>query len=219
MNRSIVAGSMAIIALVAPYAPACEVETIIPELAVEGEENGRAVALHDDVMAIGAPQAGIGNVTIFRNERGVWVEAQVVSASDGFGGDRFGEAVALLDDLLFVGAPAQDPSGTPQAGAVYVCEYDGRSWNETQIIAAADPGNNDHFGSAISFDGSSLLVGSPNDFDASVGALAGSAWPATGRQYWKPMPRFSSCFSNVPRNSECVCWTARKRFMPRRPSA
>ncbi len=80
----------------------------------------------------------------------------------------FGKAVALDSNVLVVGAPLEDrpaPAGN-FAGAVYVFEFDGTMWNQTQRLVAPDGATGDSFGSSVavslgSGDLDFLLVGTP----------------------------------------------------------
>ena len=84
------------------------------------------------------------------------------------GSTAFGRAVAIDSNVLVVGAPTEDrpaPVGI-LAGAVYVFEYDGTMWNQTQRLVAPDGAALDYFGSSVavslgSGDLDFLLVGTP----------------------------------------------------------
>ena len=71
-------------------------------------------------------------------------------------------SVALGDDVLFLGAPTSD---TPvfQAGWVYCFERTPAGWQQTQRLAADDPGFQSHFGNDISIDGDRALIGAEWD--------------------------------------------------------
>ncbi len=100
-----------------------------------------------------------------------WVET-VLTASDGEGGDQFGWSAAIDGYRAIVGARYDDDSGI-DAGAVYVYEWNGISWNESKILAS-DGANKDAFGSSVDIDGDTMVVGARNS-DA-AGSKSGSVY-------------------------------------------
>lgn len=139
-------------------------------LASDGGPNdqfGYAVALHADVIAVGARNdgdngQGSGSAYVFRYDApsGSWIEEAKLLASDGVTEQYFGEAVALSGDTLMVGAPAISFSSIPP-GRVYVFAYDPvtTKWNEEDILAASNGHVEDLFGSAVSLDGYRAMIG------------------------------------------------------------
>lgn len=89
---------------------------------------------------------------------------------------EFGLSMDLDYNVLVVGAPEEDrPSMSAiNAGAVYVYEYDGQSWNQTQRLVAPTTTFDDRFGSSVAVS----LGSGDTDFIA-----VGSPWPdsMTGR--------------------------------------
>jgi len=88
--------------------------------------------------------------------------------------DRFGYSLALSADgqTLVVGAPLDDENANAvdNAGGAYVFERVGVAWVQRAYLHAADPAVNDDFGFAvaISADGSTIAIGSPDEDSAST---------------------------------------------------
>ncbi|HOO90879.1 MAG TPA: FG-GAP repeat protein [Syntrophales bacterium] len=103
-----------------------------------------------------------------------------VGTKDGAtSGDQFGHAVGICGDWAVVGAP-QVASGGIMRGAVYVYLRDGSGiWNLSETMTPTDAADYDKFGSTLSIDGTTLLVGAPGDDPAGsvyVYTLAGTTW-------------------------------------------
>ncbi len=87
-----------------------------------GDELGYGVAIADDTVVLGSPNAGGGGTTyVFERDRGganAWGELTSVTAPDGAADDAFGRAVAVAGSQIAVGAPLDDDGGA-NAGSVY----------------------------------------------------------------------------------------------------
>jgi hypothetical protein len=96
----------------------------------------------------------------------------------------FGISVALSADgsTLAVGAPGESSAATgingdrrstaaPNSGAVYVFTRSGLSWTQQAYVKASNTGVHDEFGTsvALSADGSTLIVGAPEESSAATG--------------------------------------------------
>jgi hypothetical protein len=127
---------------------------------------GSAVAVHGDIIVVGAPYAEItpdetnqGAAYVFaRNEGGAnhWGQVTKLSGSLGDRLDNFGGAVAVHGDDIFVAAANQGN------GMVYHCRRDlggENQWGEAQQLFDAAGRQNDNYGSALAFDGATLVVG------------------------------------------------------------
>ncbi|MCH7797135.1 MAG: hypothetical protein IID28_01655 [Planctomycetes bacterium] len=143
---------------------------------------GSSVAVSGDVIVVGAwfdDDSGdqSGSAYIFRYDAGSdqWLEQTKVLASNGQAGDRFGSSAVARGDTVIVGAQSESPGG--QAGAAYVYRFDGVSWNADGAIAAFPAAAGDLFGTSMSIDGDTLIVGA----EAGTGAAfvfreIGSTW-------------------------------------------
>ena len=77
------------------------------------------------------------------------------AAADGTANDQFGTAVAISGETAVIGAPGVNAS----RGLVYVYNRVNGNWVERQRLSANNGAAGDQFGSAISFNGSYILIG------------------------------------------------------------
>jgi hypothetical protein len=105
---------------------------------------GEAIDVRGDVLVMGASEwnpCGHGSAYVDRFLGGEWHEEAQLMASDRdvfiqqarhFEGQRFGSSVAVGEGIIAIGAPGNPrPIAGGYTGAVYLFEYDGRSWAET----------------------------------------------------------------------------------------
>lgn len=81
-----------------------------------------------------------------------------LSATDGSANDRFGETVAVDGTRMVVGAYYADVNDNQNQGAVYIYEFDGVNWKQTNKLTASDGVTNTRFGYRVSIDGNRLAV-------------------------------------------------------------
>jgi hypothetical protein len=119
---------------------------------------GLSVALSSDTALCGVPGAPgfqqLGAAYVFVRSNRTWVEAQKLTASDGFAEDLFGASVSIQGDLILVGAPTHETA--------YVFNRSGSSWVEHQKLTASDGVSGARFGSAVALSPTTILVGAAN---------------------------------------------------------
>lgn len=123
---------------------------------------GAAVAVEEDRILVGAPRADPGSrgaTYVFDRVGDTWVETAIISVGSTF--EEFGTSVGLSGDRALIGAPFESSSFS-NAGAAYVFEFDGASWNQTAKLQSSDLGSNDRFGWVVALDGSRAVVGALN---------------------------------------------------------
>jgi hypothetical protein len=157
--------------------------------ASDGQPNdgfATSIAVDGDTIVAGAPLDDTGGVSdhgsayVFVRSGTTWSLQAKLLASDQSAGDQFGTSVAVSGNALAVGAQ-QGNGGT---GAAYVYERSGTTWTETTRLVASDAASNDLFGFFVALDGTSVLVGAPNDDhswlvdpgSAYVFAKVGASW-------------------------------------------
>ncbi len=160
---------------------------------------GHALAVDGDRLAVGAPDPlgdGIGAVYLFRRNGTVWEQEQKLQATTGWGNDWFGWSLDLQGERLVVGSmwstqPGIGWGGNNTAGAAWVFNHQGGTWELEQQLSASDKDSYDLFGSAVAIDGNTIAVGArgegdPVGFDvrAYIGAvytfaLEGGTWNET----------------------------------------
>jgi len=153
-----------------------EIDVLEPTGGADENEFGRALALTETTVVVGAAFDGPGYVYVFERDDGgtasplddAWTQTARLEASDGVDSDQFGEAVAIHGDVVAVGAEDHYGAGVPIAGAAYVFERDDAgtpldrlddTWVERDKLVASNAGFGHHLGHAIAVNGDTVLVG------------------------------------------------------------
>lgn len=98
-----------------------------------------------------------------------------VKASNTGEFDEFGTTVAISGDTMIVGAPQESSNGTgvngienndlaPESGAAYIYVRRDRFWTKQAYLKASDSQQDFAFGTAVSIDGDTVVVGAPGAF-------------------------------------------------------
>ncbi len=123
-----------------------------------------------------------------------------LTASDGLASDHFGASVSISGSTVVVGAPNALVGDQSGQGEAYVYTEPETGWvnaTETTTLTVPDGEAGDNFGSSVSIDGSSLVVGADgavSDPGAAYtflttpvvtvtdagGTYSGASFPATG---------------------------------------
>jgi uncharacterized repeat protein (TIGR01451 family) len=142
---------------------------------------GAAVSIAGDTVVVGAPGddatggSDAGSAYVFVRSGTTWTEQQKLQASDAAAFDQFGVSASVSGDTVVLGAAGADVPGGLDAGAAYVFVRSGSTWSEQQKLLASDGAAGDGFGSAVSIDADSAVVGAARG-DTTGGADAGSAY-------------------------------------------
>lgn len=138
---------------------------VLPSPSVGWSGFGRSIAVDGNVMAVGAPDFGSGNlqgsVYIFEKVGNNWVQQARVFASDGFSKDMFGRTVAVSGKTIIAGTWPNGPS--PLNGA-YVFKKINGFWIETQKVTK--PGGSawpNLFGTNVAIRNDTLAIGDWGD--------------------------------------------------------
>lgn len=136
---------------------------------------GWSVEIDAGRIVVGAPGENFetGAAYVFALDGTTWLEEARLAAVDGASGDAFGRSVSVLGDRIVVGA-IRNIDANATSGSVYVFRREGKSWLDEQKLSASDAPELIAFGLAVSMDGTSILVGAPNDDE--LGINAGSAY-------------------------------------------
>lgn len=160
----------------------------IPDALLETSGNfGHAVAVSNDILVVGAPEAygsngsstRYGAVYVYKwhlySRR--WELKNKLQPSNTFDGGKFGFALSLDSNMgIAVGTPNETVNGVMGSGAVYVYFPSNESWAQTTRLIPNTDVENGQFGHAIDFQAGKLLIGAPG------WANGGSAFYYTG--YW-----------------------------------
>ena len=137
---------------------------------------GVSVSIDGDTAVIGASgddDPYSGSAYVFTRNNGVWSEQQKLTASDTAQYDHFGESVSINGDTAFIGASGDDDNGNG-SGSVYVFVRNDGVWSEQQKLTASDGNALDHFGTNVSIDGDTAVIGARLDDDN--GSASGSVY-------------------------------------------
>lgn len=147
---------------------------------------GRAIALSDDTLIVGA-EAKIGAnlrqgaAYVFVRPGAFWTQQQKLLANDGAADDRFGSSIALDEGTVLIGARTKSIGGTGGFGAAYIFVHNGTAWTQQQRLTASD---GELFGNAVALSGGTALIGAAlsdvgdnvNQGAAYVFTRAGTVW-------------------------------------------
>ena len=143
-----------------------------------GDRFGQSVALYNNLAIVGAfysDAAGTdsGTAYIYRFNGTTWAEEATLIHGNSAARDRFGVSVALDSSTAIVGAIGTDLTGPSSGSAIVFTEQNG-VWVESQTLVAANAAAGDTFGRSISFDGQTIVIGSPQRDDQ--GSQSGSLY-------------------------------------------
>ncbi len=153
------------------------------DLTTSGWQFGHDVAIHGDLMAVGAPYAHVpespgqnpheeaGLVLIFNRSSGEWRYESLLTrdntntSEEPADFDYFGYAVSIFNNLIAIGAPNIEPAGGENNGHVYLFKRSSPSrWNHIETLypnTAAYWWDCGHFGWSVDIDDTSVVVGQP----------------------------------------------------------
>lgn len=156
----------------------CEVAKLLPDDLFSNSQIGRILDISGDIAVIGSdldPENGTraGAAYVYRFDGSSWTLQQKLLAPDGEPADRFGFSVAVSEGIVAVGSPNDDDAGE-DSGAVYVFEFDGKSWVLHSKLYAEDASPNDGF-MTVAISGDAMVVGAYRD-DDEHGYYSGSAY-------------------------------------------
>ena len=152
-----------------------EVEKLTASNGIERSRFGVDVAISGDRIVVGANvrdvngKAAVGSAYIFERAEAGWNEVQILTGSEN-AGSSFGYAVDISGDDIIIGALGDDNSGGSRAGSAYVFERTGTSWTQTAQLTASVTQEPHYFGSDVAIDGDYVIVGAPQDRDATSGS-------------------------------------------------
>ncbi len=139
---------------------------------------GNTLAAEGDYLMIGTSQSSVddydGAVLFYErlpsnNQFNYMQKITVPYVSDN---DNFGTGIAVDSDRMVVSAPGHDAKGL-NAGALFVFERDGSSWNQTKTLSVADLIPGTFLGTSLStysFWSNSIIVGS-RSYNQSTGTV------------------------------------------------
>ena len=149
------------------------------------DEFGQSVSVDGNTLVVGAfgdddDGSSSGSVYVYTRSSATasFVDVQKITASDAAATDYFGWSVSVDGNTLVVNARLDDDRGS-SSGSVYVYTRSSATsqFAFQQKITASDGAYNDQFGSSVSVDGNTLVVGASLDDDR--GTDSGSVYVYT----------------------------------------
>lgn len=144
-----------------------------------GDNCGNSVAISNNFAAMGCDDRAdkgseSGAVVVYSKSNDSWELAKVIHGSNTEAEDSFGRRVAFHNDFLIAVASGEDSNAAgvngdgsdnsvSRAGATYVFDHAGGSWEEVFYLKAAHPSVDDFFGRSITASGESVFVGNSLD--------------------------------------------------------
>ncbi|KAJ5071117.1 hypothetical protein M0811_10601 [Anaeramoeba ignava] len=144
-------------------------------IASDGNPNdnfGASVAIYNDVLIVGSPQAAVGNnseqgkVYVFKNNGTYWNQQQILVSSDGQQDDTFGTSVGIEKNYSIIGAFGATVDENFAQGKAYIFQNNGTYWNQQQILIASDGESSDNFGVSSAISNGVVIIGA---YNAAVG--------------------------------------------------
>jgi cell division septation protein DedD len=169
-----------------------QTQRLTAEDTAAGDRFGGEVSLDGARALVGASRndeggQDAGAAYVFEFDGNAWRQTQQLIAEDAFPGGQFGAELSLDGSRALVGANESNVTAE-KAGLVYVFEFDGNAWRQTQRLTPTDAAAGDRFGEGVSLDGSRALVGAsrknvtaPAAGAAYVFEFDGDAWRQTQR--------------------------------------
>jgi len=147
-----------------------------------GARFGASLAIHDDVMLVGATRqnAGSGAVFAFTYDEDLesWAPSSTLAAFDGASRSRFGTALAFDGANAWVGAPNADG----RRGAAYRYTYDDGRWTSAERVFVSDVESGYRLGATLAANSSIAAAGLPGGSNgagmATILQSDGSSWMA-----------------------------------------
>ncbi|HET8884868.1 MAG TPA: T9SS type A sorting domain-containing protein [Salinimicrobium sp.] len=149
------------------------VQTINPPTIQEDIEFGATIFSHNDFLFVQAANLHTVYVYQWDNSSGLYEYNQEISGGSGFGVD-----MAAEENTLVVGSYLTN-NGTYIGGSAYIYKLENGLWESVAEIANEDQEAYDYFGSGVSIDNGTVVVGAPfedldssgNDYLAKAGAF------------------------------------------------
>ncbi len=144
---------------------------------------GDAVDIDVDTALVGAPNrsSATGSAYAFLRDQGGadnWGQVAQLDASDAATGDWFGLSVAVSKNSAVIGARGDDDDGTNSgSGYVFYRNKGGfDAWEQLIKLNASTGSWGDFLGFSVALDGSTALVGAPEDQSPGANPGAGAAY-------------------------------------------
>ncbi len=154
----------------------------------------------------GTPDAPESQSAVFyQKSNGVWSSIALVTPQDNQVFEDYGYSCDIDGNFAVVGAYSKN-----NKGAVYVYNYNGTTWTNTEVLSRNELSDNDMFGFSVSLHSNRLFIGAPGDDTSTDGegavyiySLSGNNWiydekitsPAAGTQFGFALDNYNDYFA------------------------
>ncbi len=135
-------------------------QTLTPSDTSGSFQYGATVAIEGETIIVGDPgdDSSEGAVFVYSRSGGVWSESAKLTATTPAPQSNFGSTVDIDNSTIVIGARNDAEAGF-QSGAVYIATLVNDAWTVTQKLQSSQPRSEEHFGSSVSIQGNTLVVG------------------------------------------------------------
>ena len=139
-----------------------ETQKLVPNNPEHLMQFGYSVAIHGDVIAVGAPQqdSRVGEVYIFERQMGIWSQTQTLKPSAGQNTSYFGVSLDMSASSIVVGAPHDNEMGS-ETGAAYWFQKSGNNWSLLHKLTLAMASVSGNLGHDVATFGNYAFAGAP----------------------------------------------------------
>lgn len=171
-HRSLQTATLAFLALTGALAPvaAAQVfhEPLDPATSLPVVSIGRTIALDGDQLAIGAPNADLGQgnrgvVYLYERQGGAWVQTQELFGEQQVGG-RFGSEIAISGEWMAIASDDEYDQAEASNGVIRVYRRVGPDWVFRQRLYPPSSTFFGEYGASLDLMGNVLAVGAPETF-------------------------------------------------------
>ncbi|HAI57744.1 MAG TPA: hypothetical protein DCM04_07360 [Saprospirales bacterium] len=133
--------------------------------AAENDRFGVSVGIDGDTIVVGAhyeddTASNAGSIYVFTRSGTTWTQQQKIQPSDVAAADEFGTSVAISGDTVIAGSIWDDDTNSG-SGSAYIFTRSGTTWTQQQKLTASVSQVVARYGTAVSIDGDTALVGTP----------------------------------------------------------
>lgn len=166
-------------------------------------EYGTSVAINDVYAVVGASRENVssGNAYIYQKDAGGdWSFLQSFSAPDPNDGAEYGGGAKMTSNIMVIAAGRADVSGIQRAGALYVYQLNGSSWEHDTKLVASDFSADAKMGmnpTSLAMENTTIVAGAPGE-NAWVGSVyvfekSGGTW-TEAQKLMNPNPQPNDTF-------------------------
>jgi hypothetical protein len=140
--------------------------------AAENDRFGVSVGIDGDTIVVGAQyeddtDSNAGSIYVFTRSGTTWTQQQKIQPSDVAAYDEFGTAVAIDGDTIIAGSIWDDDVNSG-SGSAYIFTRSGTTWTQQQKLTPSVSEGGSRFGTAVSINGDTAVVGVPFENVSSV---------------------------------------------------